>query len=468
MTVRHKITLLITAAGFISSLLFSCIIMLGMLKQHLRLIDTDLEGIIMRAARFASRIDDEKDSEAPCLIGDEHYWLEIKDQDSGKLIYRSNIARRIKIPEPPPDSNATVELIIPPELINLGQDRKNEVIFRVRNSRISLDARRMTVCAGRPIESLEEEIFRTIGGVAAGLFFSVLLLMAISYFLAGFILKPIRVMNQQAVDITAKHLHRRLPISDGRDEFNALAQTLNQVFDRLQHAFIQQKKLLADASHELKTPLTMMRLALDKIRSGLDETHLDPHTESHERMTEQVLRMERLVRGLLDLSTLEMASVAAQNPIDVTKILTSLIADYQPMGELRNFRIEVDLPQRLKIEGDEEKLYRAFSNIMDNAVKYSTDGGQIEITCVQSSSDIAITISNIGPVVPQTEIPKVFDQFYRVEQSRSSRHGGSGLGLSIVKRIVELHGGGVKFESRTDNWTHVTVTLPRHRAQVVI
>jgi signal transduction histidine kinase len=317
------------------------------------------------------------------------------------------------------------------------------------------------ICVARPIEYLEEEILETIRELVAGLVFSILLLLAISYFMAGFILKPIRMMNQQAVDISDKHLDRRLPVSDSRDEFNALARTLNQVFDRLQHAFIRQKRLLADASHELKTPLTMMRLALDKIRSDHNETHFDPQAKSHERMTEQVLRMERLVRGLLDLSALEIEAVAAKKPTDIAGILTSLITDYRPMAELRNIQVNINLPEPLKIEGDEEKLNRAFSNIIDNAVKYSVDGGQIEISGVHSSTDLAITISNLGQGVSETQIPKVFDQFYRVEQSRSLKHGGSGLGLSIVKRIIELHGGDVKFKSRQNGWTRVTVTLPR-------
>ncbi len=466
MTVRHKITLLITAAGFISSLFFSCIIMWEMLEHPFRLIDTDLESTVKRAVQFVSRNDKKSGSAAPWAIGDERYWLEIRDQDSGKFIYRSNIAKLIKIPEPPPDSSATVGLIIPPEKINLGQDRKNEVIFRVRKSSVSLDSRALIICVARPIEYLEEEILETIRGLAAGLAFSILLLLAISYFMAGFILNPIRLMNQQAVDISEKHLDRRLPVSDGRDEFNALARTLNQVFDRLQNAFIRQKRLLADASHELKTPLTMMRLALDKIRSDHNDTHCDPQAESHERMTEQVLRMERLVKGLLDLSALEIEAVATKKPIDVAKILASLITDYRPMVEIRNISMSVDLPERLKIDGDEEKLNRAFSNIIDNAIKYSADNGQIEITGRQSTTDLSITISNLGQGVPETKISKVFDQFYRVEKSRSLKYGGSGLGLSIVKRIVELHGGDVKFESREGGWTHVIVTLPQYREKI--
>jgi signal transduction histidine kinase len=281
-------------------------------------------------------------------------------------------------------------------------------------------------------------------------------------------LKPIKIMNRQALEISEKYLDRRLPVSNGRDEFNALAKTLNQVFDRLQHAFLRQKRLLADASHELKTPLTMMRLSLDKIRSDFNETHPDPQGESHERMIHQVLRMERLVKGLLDLSFLEIAATAEKKQLDLSRILAYLIDDYSPMAKLYDIQIIANLPERLELEGDKEKLNRAFSNILDNAVKYSIEGGQIEITGTQSATQLSITISNLGPGVPQTEISKVFDQFYRVEKSRSSRHGGSGLGLAIVKRIVELHGGHINFNSQLGNWTRVTVTFPRYRQKIAV
>ena len=140
--------------------------------------------------------------------------------------------------------------------------------FRVRKSKIAIDGKAYLVSAGRPVEEIKEELWDIVVGVVSGLAVSTLLLMVASYFVAGFILKPIRIINDQAREITEKHLDRRMPVTGARDEFNALSQTLNQVFDRLQHAFLRQKRLLADASHELKTPLTMMRLSVDEIRSA--------------------------------------------------------------------------------------------------------------------------------------------------------------------------------------------------------
>jgi two-component system OmpR family sensor kinase len=468
MNVRQKISLLITAAGLLSSLVFSCIIFWEMIEQPFRIIDSELEATAQRAVHIVLRREKNGGSnpDAPLNVGDDRYWLKIYDQNTGQPVYQSRLATLIDIPEPAPGSSATINVIIPRGKIHLGQDRRNEATFRVKGSKIVLDGRTFLVCVGRPMEKLEEEIWDIVIGVVSGLALSVLLLIAISYFVAGFILKPVRIINDQARDITEKHLDRRIPVSGDRDEFNALAQTLNQVFDRLQHAFLRQKRLLADASHELKTPLTMMRLSLDEIRSTHDENPSRLQAERLAKMTEHVLRMERLVKNLLDLSSLEMEGTTIKDTLDVAEMLASLIADYRFLADTRKIQIEARLPRKLLAKGNPEKLNRAFSNILDNAIKYNVDGGRVEVIIDQSGVDLTISVINTGPGVAEAEIPKVFDQFYRVEESRSLRYGGSGLGLAIVKRIVELHGGKVKFESQQGDWTRVIVSLPWKRETI--
>lgn len=463
MTVRHKITLLITAAGFLSSLVFSCIVLWEMLEQPFQIIDSELEAMARRAVHVVSKNDKNRTSGVSSFIGDEGYWLAIYNEDSGKTVYRSHLARLIKIKEPALDSSATLNLIIPAGALDLMQDERKEVPFRIKTLKISYHDKTFLVTVGRPMEELEEELWDIFIGVVSGLAFSVALLLAVSYFFAGFILKPIRIMNEQARDISEKHLDRRLPVTKSRDEFNTLAQTLNQVFDRLQHAFMRQKRLLADASHELKTPLAIMRLTLEGQLSTQDKIQNERHMEGLRRLTEQVLRMERLVKTLLDLSALEIQVSTIKESIDLVKILERLITDYRLLAEARNIRLDVHLPQQLVVQGNENQLSRVFSNILDNAIKYNVDGGQVRVIGHQSMMEIIVKMENSGTAVDEEEASKVFEPFYRVEKSRSTRYGGSGLGLAIVKRIVELHGGKVKFESQEKGWTRVTVSLPRNR-----
>lgn len=472
MTVRQEISLLITAAGFFASLVFSGIILWEMIEQPVRIIDAELETVARRAVGIVSGNERRGWKQwgskrgNPLLLGDDRYWLEIYDENAGKAIYRSHLATLIDIPDMAPGSRATVSVIIPRETIPLGQDRRNEVTFRIRASKVVLDGRAFVVRIGRPMEKLEEEIWDIVIGVVSGLAFSLMLLMASSYFVAGVILRPVRMINEQTRDITEKHLDRRIPVSGDRDEFDALAQTLNQVFGRLQHSFLRQKRLLADASHELKTPLTMMRLSLDEIRSAHGENSPEIQAESLVRLAEQVLRMERLVKNILDLSSLQVEGTPTEDPIDVAKILESLIEDYRLLADTHHIQIKCRLPTQLMMKGNAEKLNRAFSNILDNAIKYNIDGGRVEVVGNQSNGDLTITVANTGPGVAEAEIEKVFEQFYRVEKSRSVQHGGSGLGLAIVKRIVELHGGKVGLKSQQGVCTRVTVYLPRQRETI--
>lgn len=458
MTIRLKITLLITAAGFIASLVFSSIVLLEMTEQPFRLIDADLRSAGLRVAQAVAS--NASMSPAPRLTDDDFYWIEVKGQTPDKLLYRSHLARQLQIAAPPVGRAVTVSTIVPSQ-VSIGEEPSKEVAFRLQTFIFPIAGSLYRVTSGRPVEHLKEELEDTVISVASGLAFSVLLLAGISYFLAGFMLRPIREINMQAREISEKHLDRRMPISENNDEFTNLAQTLNRVFDRLQQAFFRQKRLLADASHELKTPLTMIRLALDEIRSETDEVSPDPYSESHARITEQVLRMDRLVKGLLDLSALEIEATTIKEAVDLTPVLRSLIDDYVFLADARSIIIYVDLPEQLQLQGDAEKLTRAFSNLLDNAIKYNNDGGSISIKGIQSNSILTISLANTGIGVPKADIPRIFEQFYRVEKSRSLRHGGTGLGLAIVKRVVELHGGTVTLESMPEGLTTVTVTLPR-------
>jgi signal transduction histidine kinase len=288
-------------------------------------------------------------------------------------------------------------------------------------------------------------------------------LVVISHFIAGKILEPIGKMKELTKEISEKNLDQRIPTGLGQDEFSELARTINWMLDRLQKSFVRQRNFLFDTSHELKTPLTTIRLAIDEICTADTEGLPALAKENLFQLNNQVLRMERLVKDLLNLSSLETLTGIDPKPVHITELLASLAADYRLLANAQNIQTDINLPRQLIIQGDAEKLNRAFSNILDNAIRYNVDGGRVEVISDQSDVDLMITVTNTGPGVAEAEIDKVFDQFYRVEQSRSLQHGGSGLGLAIVKKIVELHNGRVKFESQQGDWTRVTVSLPRRR-----
>jgi two-component system OmpR family sensor kinase len=466
MTVKTRITLFIAGGGFIASLLFSFVVFFELVEQPFELLDDVLKEEAYRAARMILKRQRESES-AP---GDSaahpmyKYWIEIYEQGTNRMLYQSSLAKSVKLSPVNPGASAIARVTIPPGQINLGQNNSQEVIFRVRTFLLALEGRMFIVQVARPMEKLEDEIWELVIGIVSGLIFSTLVLIAISRFMAGKILQPIGAMKDLAQDISEKNLDHRIPAGEGRDEFSELARTINTMLDRLQYSFVRQRDFLFDTSHELKTPLTTMRLAIDEICASDDIEHLPSSSkENLFRLNDQVLRMERLVKDLLNLASLETLTSIDPKPVHITELLSSLAAEYQFLADAHNIKIHIRLPNGLVIQGDAEKLNRAFSNILDNALKYNVDGGRIEVIGDQSAAQLTITFTNTGPGVAEADIPKVFDQFYRVEKSRSLRYGGSGLGLAIVKKIVELHQGKVSFESQQGAWTRVTVCLPRLR-----
>lgn len=462
MTVKTRITLWIVGAGFVASLLFSVIIFLELIEQPFRILDTLLE----EEAHWVTRVIIERQGGSDSALPDSalqtlvHYWIGIYDQDAGHMVFRSNLAKAVALPPVQPGDSEIARVVIPGSESQPNQNRGRATPFRIRTFSIGADGRSFIVQIGRPMEKLDEEIWELVFGIVAGLIFSTLILVVISRYVAGKILRPIGRMKDLARDISGRNLEQRLQAGEGWDEFSQLARTINGMLDRLQYSFARQRNFLFDTSHELKTPLTTIRLAVDQIVDS-ESTLLSPSAQDNlQRLKEQALRVERLVKDLLNLSALETLAAIDPKPVPISRLLSSLADEYGYLADASHITMEVHIPEGLVIDGDGEKLYRIFSNLLDNAVKYNVEGGRIALAAQERGAELAVSIGNTGPGVGEAEIPRVFDQFYRAEKSRSHRHGGTGLGLTIVKRIIELHAGKVEFESRPDDWTWVTVSLP--------
>ncbi|MBU4010078.1 MAG: HAMP domain-containing histidine kinase [Proteobacteria bacterium] len=462
MTVKKRIILLVACAGFITSLLFSIIVFCELIEQPFVLLDKELKEEAYRTVKIITK--GQRESALPAYNSpgyeDYPYWLKIYERDSNKLLYESNLAKIVKLPLLKPRSKSIVSVIIPPKLVFPGQHKNTEITFRIRSIDLTYTGRDYTVQIARTMLKLKDEIWELVFGLIAGLIFSSMALIVISYFIAGKILKPIASMRDLTHNISDKNLDQRIPVGAENDEFNELAGTINRMLDRLEYSFVKQKNLLFDTSHEMKTPLSTMRLAIDDICSA-DIENLPPFLrENLLRLKNQVLRMERLVKDLLNLSSLEVLDSIKQEPLDLTDLLSSLAEDYRFLADAQNIRMDLNLQDKLIINGDADKLNRTFSNIFDNAIKYNIKGGQISVESTRSSDGIKTTVTNTGSGLAENETNKIFEHFYRIEKSRSIQHGGSGLGLAIAKRIIELHGGSIKMESVQGKWARVIVYLP--------
>jgi two-component system, OmpR family, sensor kinase len=462
MTVKIRIALLVAGAGFLASLVFSVAIFLELVEQPFHILDRELKTAAMHAVRIveANRHASPSTSSGPADCEIDNHWLKIYQQRTGRLICRSRLAKAIDLPRLKPGGGTSVTVSVPLRHTRGRHGSRHETTFRVKSFAFNLKTNGYIVQIARSMNKLEDEIWDLVFNIVAGLLLSSLALIVVSYFTAGKILRPVAEMKALAQEISDKNLDRRLPVGPGKDEFNALSRTINRMLDRLQHSFEKQRNLLFDTSHELKTPLTTMRLAVDEVCASAAESLPSSTTENLLRLNAQVRRMERLVKNLLDLSALETVDALETGTVSLPALIDSLLIDYRLLSEARNIHIDLHLGSLVDIRGDRKKLTRAFSNILDNAVKYSDDGGKITIDGIQGKNDLTIRVTNTGPGIAPDDIDKVFDQFFRAEKSRSVEYGGSGLGLAMVRRIIALHGGRVGLESREGSWTRVTVNLP--------
>ncbi|MEJ2657133.1 MAG: HAMP domain-containing sensor histidine kinase [Desulfobacterales bacterium] len=459
MKIRYKITLWIAGVGVLASLLFSAIVLWEMLEQPYRLIDRDLETVAGSVVRLVettptpSKNATQKDF--PFDTG--KYWIKIYD-DHLNVLYQSKLTRYTDLPLNKTSQPYMVERMIPRERINLDQDSKNEVAFRIKTFSSRLRDQPCKVVIGRPMEKLEEEITDLIQGVAVGLGAATLLLILVSYYIAGKILRPITVINRMARDINDRSLDQRIPLGKSKDELYELSESLNHMFDRLQYSFVMQKQLIADASHELKGPITLLSFFME------NAIHLKELPETFRlrliRQYDILQRMRRLVKNLLDLSVLKAKETIDFEELFLSELVRSVHDDYADLLTARQIDMKMDVPEQLRIRGDRDSLQRVLINLVDNAIKYNVDGGKIEITAETKNDMVYLSVFNTGRGIPGKDIDQVFEQFYRVEKSRSSQYGGSGLGLTIVKQIIELHRGDISIESNPNAWTRVNIHLP--------
>ena len=458
MKIRYKITLWIACAGVLTSLIFSVVVLWEMMEQPYRLIDKDLENMAKTVVRLVDTSQKYPDDsvQKELAFDTERYWIKIFD-DHMKVLYQSKLTQYTDLPLHSKNRAYMVERIILRERINLGQDRKNEVAFRIKIVNAIIWDQPCMVQVGKPVEKLEEEIVDLIQVVAFGLIVITLLLIVLSYFIAGKILKPINVINRMARDINDRSLDRRIPLGKSRDELYELSTSLNRMFDRLQYSFATQKQFIADASHELKSPITLLSLFME------DSIHHQDLPESFRlrmiRQTDILNRMSRLVKNLLDLSALEMKESINFEDLNLSDLIKSIHDDYADVLSAKQIDVVMNIPEDFRIRGNRDSLHRALINLIDNAIKYNVDKGRIEISVKVKNRNIDLSIFNTGKGIPEKDINRVFEQFYRVEKSRSSQYGGSGLGLTIVKRIIELHRGNITIESDPETWTRINIHL---------
>jgi two-component system, OmpR family, sensor kinase len=268
-------------------------------------------------------------------------------------------------------------------------------------------------------------------------------------------LAPLTHMAAAASAISLASPGKRMDYNGPADELGTLANALNAMLERLEHAYAEQRRFVADASHELRTPVAIVRGNVELLRSG--KLGGVDALEGLEMIDSESERMSRLLDELLALARLE-SSVHAFQPLEVRTILEEGAGRIRMLGERS---VTVDGPADLWIEGDPDLLDQALLNVLKNAFAHTSDGGTITLSCDADERRVYLRVTDDGPGIPAGELERIFDRFYRAQGPRPDDSGGAGLGLAIAQRLVDLHGGTMTAENVEGAGARFTIVLPR-------
>jgi two-component system sensor histidine kinase SenX3 len=234
--------------------------------------------------------------------------------------------------------------------------------------------------------------------------------------------------------------------------------------DELRRVNKIRRDFVANVSHELKTPATSLRLLAETLEETIDEDPVQARLFAAQ-LKKETERLSQLITDLLDLTRLESEErVENPVPVDVRSVLMTVLARMRRVARRKNITLQWKRFGRAAqyiVRGDETQLTSMFTNLVDNAVKYTPPGGRVEVTGGFEDSEVVIRVSDTGIGIPEGKLPRIFERFYRVDKARSKETGGTGLGLSIVKHVAENHGGRVTVESTLGEGSTFTVYLPR-------
>ncbi len=377
-------------------------------------------------------------------VADEHLFFFQVHVESGRVLFRSATLGDTMLPDlPVAVRHWTMNL--PPH----GRVHTSAFVAGKRHFQIGSRL--------EPMEVLLAQYTRMSLGLTALMAIASL---GLGYGISRVAVRPIRDIERTARRINADNLSERIPVTSDRDEVAELARLLNAMFDRLEASFRQVRQFSADASHELKTPLTLIRLNAERLRTKLADHPAG--VAAVEDLLEEITQMNRTIESLLFLAKAESgALVLSREPHDTKKFVASIAEDATVLAGDRGVRLKVARSEPGTVCFDQGLLRQVLLNLVSNAVSVMPGGGEVELRSYFNAGRWLVEVRDEGPGLPPDQLVRLFERFVQLPRPAGAQPGGSGLGLAICRGIARRHGGEVVAANRTDRaGLLVTVELP--------
>jgi heavy metal sensor kinase len=404
------------------------------------------------------------------LLNPKNYLIQVADE-SGAIVWHSDNIQADSLPLPMQAGqlgSAPLENILPKQVLQSSSDSlpSKKIVSRYvqgnKNLRLLLyNAGAFQMTIGYPMEDLDATMRELFFSFVLTLPFVIVISAIGGWFLAKYFIQPVETIINSADEISATNLSKRIPMPAVNDELAHLTGTINRMVSRLEDSFIQMRQFAGDVSHELRTPLTIMSGELEVALHHRQSP--DEYQRIIESTLEEVVRLTGVVKALLEVSLAESGNISIDvAPCNITHLLDDITEDLTILAEEKNIIVhrEFSTTQPLIMEGDKGRLHQAILNLMDNAVKYTPDGGSVWVRLEQQGDQVMFSLRDTGIGLAEEDKEKIFHRLYRADRSRAQTIRGHGIGLSIVRAIVMAHHGSIHVHSTLGMGSTFTVFLP--------
>ena len=462
-SIRTRLTFWYTTLLFVSLLAFGAIFSYSLLKIFIYRIDNQIISVadmmVHTVIRPSGQIFIPRDFD---IMLERYFgvrtagsYIQVLEPHGGVIAKSSNL-EGFSMTVPPLTYRAAIEGATIYEVVKT----VGKYPLRVVTKPIILDGKLIAIVqVGSSFEGMDE-IFHLLAYILLpGILACVVVAGAVGWFLARKALRPVAEITDTARKITAENLDERIRADVPQDEIGRLAATMNEMIERLEKSFQQIRQFTGDASHELKTPLTILKGEIEMALRSKDDVQYMKEVLSSS--LEEIDRMSYIVKSLLDLAKMDVEKGAlAKEPVRLDKVLADRHEHFKRLAFDSAVQLDILENRPVMVLGDQVRLSQLIYNLIDNANKYTPRGGKVELRLGQDGQTVIFRVKDTGVGISPEDLPYIFDRFYRVDKARTREVGGAGLGLSICKEIAEAHGGTLEVLSVHGEGSTFTASLP--------